>query len=97
MAANLLARSLERLGRPLAQPVDAAMDIGVFGLVESPLGIDNGARLLRARGTVEKHEALAVDLAGEDREVLPDMSDVESLYQADRRDGGHDPIPSESQ
>src|SRR5437773_9896005 len=54
----LLARALEALGRPLGEQVDAAMDVGVRGLVELALLIEHLPRLLRAHRGVEVGEWL---------------------------------------
>ena len=74
---ELAARILERLGRALAQQVDAAVDVGVFLGVAPDHRVDHGLRLLRRRRVVEINERLAMDLLGEDREVLADPPNVE--------------------
>ncbi len=64
-----LARPLEGGGRGLAQGMHAAMHVGVgMGLVVFHRA-QNRQRTLRGGGAVEVDERLAVDGAGEDREV----------------------------
>ena len=68
---------LEGLGGLGGQLVDAAVDVGVRRLVEALHGLEHLAGLLADGGRVEVHDALAVDLPVEDREVLADATDVE--------------------
>ncbi len=49
---------------------------GIFVAVCLAHRIDDGLRLLRGGGVVEIDERLAIDLAGEDREIRPDLLDV---------------------
>ena len=77
--AGLLARAFHRLGRLLAHEVDAAVDVGVLGLVGMADRIDDGIGLLRARPIVEIYQlVVVVHRGGEDREVGTDALDVES-------------------
>ena len=58
-----LPHALEGFRRPLAQPVDAAVDVGVFRFVAVADRVDHGAGLLGAGGAVEEHQGPAVDPA----------------------------------
>ena len=71
------ARLFVDLRRALAEPVDAAMDVGVLLGVVAGQAIDHGLRLLRRRGVVEVHERLAVDPLPQDREVLTDRRHIQ--------------------
>ena len=72
-----VARRLELSRGGGAQPVHAAVDVGVVLLVEAPDGVDDRARFLRRRGVVQIDERLAPDQAVQDREVLPRLRDIE--------------------
>ena len=62
-------RGLVGGGRPLADRVDAAMDVGVVLAVVVGDGVDDDVRLLARRRRVEVDQAMTVDLLVEDREV----------------------------
>src|SRR6516165_3177387 len=64
--ADLLARFLEQLGRPGAQPVNPAMHVRVIGAVIIRDPVDDGARLLRAGAGIEEHQT---GVARENREL----------------------------
>ena len=64
-----VARALVQLGRPLAEIVNATMDVGVV-LAHARHRLDHRRRLLRARRGIEEHQRPAVDgllQAGESR------------------------------
>jgi len=82
---HLLARALEALGRPLGEQVDAAMDVGVRGLVELALRVEHLPRLLRAHRGVEVGERLTVEALLEDRKVRAELVRVELDLCCDRR------------
>src|SRR3954468_12443254 len=68
---------LVEVGRLLGQLVRAAVHGGVVVLVEVPLGVEDGARLLRGRPGVEVDQLLPVAHgAGQNREVGPDRLGV---------------------
>ena len=69
-------RALVVLGGPFREDVDAAMDVGVTGLVDVVHGVEDRARLLGARGVVEVGDPLAADLLGQDGEVGADLLEV---------------------
>ena len=71
---HLLARLLEQLGRAGAQPIDAAMHIGVIGAVVIRDPVDDRARFLRAGAAIEKHET---GVARENRELALQQLRVE--------------------
>jgi hypothetical protein len=85
VGSHLLPRTLEALGRPLGEHVDAAVDVGVRGLVELALRVEHLPRLLRAHGGVEVGERLAVEALLEDREVRAEPARVELALSCDRR------------
>ena len=64
------------LGRALRENVDAAVDVGVAGLIDVVHGVEHRARLLGAGGVVEVGDPLAADLLGQDREVAADLFEV---------------------
>ena len=74
---HLDTRILVGFGRPLAQLINAAMNVGVFGLVEADDAVDHGARLLGGGGVVEVDQRLAVHLVVQDREIVVNFADVE--------------------
>ena len=76
-AAHLLARALVALGRPLGEPVDAAVHVRVAVLVEVAHRVEHLAWLLGRGGRVEVGDGLAVDEILEIREVGADALDVE--------------------
>src|ERR1700733_4131495 len=83
--ANRLAGVLvaaRRFGREI---MNAAMNIGVFGLGELRHGREDASRLLRRSRIVEIGERLAINLAGQDLELSPRAIDVERqrLFQLD--------------
>ena len=57
---DLCARFFVGVGRLLAQLVDAAMDVGVFGFVVADEAIDHRPGLLRGGAVVEVDQRLAV-------------------------------------
>ena len=59
---------LEQAGGLLGDGVHAPVHVGVGRLVVVGHGVDHGDRLLRRGGRVQVDQALAVDLAVEDRE-----------------------------
>src|SRR5438094_144244 len=71
------AGSLEVARGPLTQQVNAAVDVGVVGLVVAAQRLQDGARLLRGGGVVQVDQGLAVDLLLQDREVCADAVHVE--------------------
>ena len=72
------ARTLERLGRPLGEPVDAAMDVRVLVLVEPAHPVEHLTRLLTRGGRVEVRDRLPVEELLEDREIGPQAVGVEN-------------------
>src|SRR5262245_64912237 len=70
-AAHLLPRRLIGEGSSFAQPVDAAMDVGVLRLIGMADGIDDRLRLLRAGSAVEEDQPLATHWARQNREIRP--------------------------
>ncbi len=73
---RLLARRVVGVGRVDREPVNAAVDVGVAGLVDAALGVDHRRRLLGGGRIVEVDEGLAVDLRREDGKVAADGLDV---------------------
>src|SRR5438477_91079 len=63
---HLLTSLFEQLGRAGAQPINAAMHIGIIGAVVIRDAVDHRARFLRAGAAIEKHET---GVAREDREL----------------------------
>ena len=63
--------------RLLGEEVRPAVDVRVRLLVVAAVGVDDGTRLLRRVRVVEVDEPLAVHGLAEDRELLPDLLDVE--------------------
>ena len=74
---DLAAAVFVRGGGLLGDRVHAAVDVGVVRAVAVVHRVEHRERLLRRRRRVEVDEALAVDLAPEDREVALDRGDVE--------------------
>ena len=74
---DLLAHAVVGRGGALAQVVDAPVDVGVLGGVEARDGVDDRAWLLAGGGVVEVNQRLAAYPLREDREVLPQLFDVE--------------------
>src|SRR6185312_14979142 len=68
------ARILIELARLGAQPINAAMYIGIIGAIELAHPIDHRGRLLRARCAVEEDEA---GIVGKDRKVALDAARIE--------------------
>jgi hypothetical protein len=64
---------LKRVGRPIGQRVQAAMDVAVVALVIPDQRVDHAAGLLRRCSIIEIDERLAVDLLVQDREVGADV------------------------
>ena len=67
---DVRANRIEGNRRPLTQVVNAAVDIGVFGRVESGDRIDHRLRFLGRSSVIEVNERLASHQAGENREIL---------------------------
>ena len=63
------ASGLVGAGGPVAQRVDAAMDVGVVALVVVEQGVQDGTRFLAGRGVVKIDQRMAVDFLIQDREV----------------------------
>ena len=72
-----VARALVALGGTGAELIDAAMDVGVGGLVDVDQGIDHLPRLLRGRRGIEEDQSLAVHELGQDRKIRADLLEVE--------------------
>ena len=84
---DLGARSLEGVGRLLAEPVHAPVDVGVGGFHELVHGVGDGQRLLRRGCRIKKNQSLVVvDPTLERRELRPDRREVEA--------GGHGCSPA---
>ena len=67
------ARAFEGFGRALGELVDAAVDVRVVVRVVVHERVDDGLRLLRTRGRIEKREALSARRrVREDREIAGD-------------------------
>ena len=77
---DLAARELVGGGGFLGDRVDAAVDVGVVVPVAVVHRVEHGERLLRRRRGVEVRDALAVDLALEQRKVALDRGDVERVH-----------------
>ncbi len=77
-ARGRLTRGLIGVGGEFAQPIGAAMDIGVGGFHAADHGVDHRARLLRAGAAVEEHQRPAALRLRQDREILADAGDVEA-------------------
>ena len=68
---HLLAGLFVLLGAPLAERVDAAVDVGVVALVDAAQHVDHLPRPLRAGRVVEKHQRpVAVHHLREDRKIV---------------------------
>ena len=74
---RLRAHPLVGVRRLHRERVDAAVDVRVLRLVVARQRLDDGARLLRRRGVVEVDQRMAVHLAPEDGEVLPQPRRIE--------------------
>src|SRR5262249_24191166 len=66
------ARRLVRIGRPLAQGVDASMHVRIVAFVIRLERVEHDPRLLAGRRAVEVHEGLPVDFLVQRREILAD-------------------------
>ena len=84
-AGDLRAGVLVAARRLLRDRVHAAVHVGVRLAVHAVHRVEHRLRLLRRRRRVEVHEALAVHLALQDREVGLDPSDVERVHAATRK------------
>jgi hypothetical protein len=73
---DLFACALVSSGRPLAQIVNAAMDVGVFLLDVKNAAVDNDLRDLRRRAIVEIDQRLAVYRLVQDWKVRTNTLDV---------------------
>ena len=76
-ALHLGARILVGLRGPLAEQVNAAMDVAALGRVKAFQGVEDRLRLLRGGRVVEIHQRPAVDLLPQDGKVGPDAAHVE--------------------
>src|SRR5262245_28224081 len=65
------ARGFVGAGGPIAQLMDAAVNIGIVVLVVADDGIEDWPRLLAARRAIEVDQRVPIDLLVEDREILP--------------------------
>ena len=84
---DLGARGLEGVGRLLAEPVHAPVDVGVGGFHELIHGVRDGQGLLRRGRRIKENQPLiVVDPALERRELRPDRGKVEA--------GGHGCSPA---
>ena len=71
---DLLAGLFVLLGAPLAERVDAAVDVGVVVLVDAAQHVDHLPRPLRAGRVVEKHQRpVAVHRLLEDRKIVAQL------------------------
>ena len=77
-ARDSAARRFVVLGRRFAQPIGAAMHIGVALLHAANHGIDHNPGLLRRGAAIEKDQVLAADLLREDREIGADTGEIEA-------------------
>src|SRR5512134_2009698 len=64
-------------GSEIAEIMQPAMHIGVFVGISAQGRVEYGTRLLRRGAVVEIDEPLAVDFAGQNREIGADRLDVE--------------------
>src|SRR5262249_16714224 len=71
------ARVLIGFGAKLAQQMYAAMDIGIFGQIGMTDRIDDNLWLLGRGGIVEVYQGLAVNVLLENREVFPDLVNID--------------------
>ena len=71
-------RRLVLVGRPLAELVDAAMDVGTVALVVGDDGVDDLPRRLRGRGVVQVDQPAAVHLLAQGWEVRAQGLGVEA-------------------
>jgi hypothetical protein len=76
---DFLADLVVGVGGPLAQVVDAAVDVGILLGVEPADRVDDRLGLLAGRGVVEIDQRLAADLLTQNREVLADTFDVQRV------------------
>src|SRR5262245_41166719 len=79
--------SLEGQGGALAEPVYAAVDVGVLALVGVFDRVDDDAGLLSAGGAVEEHQPLAMYRLCQDREVAADALRIQDRHITARRTG----------
>ena len=77
-ARGLRARALVERGRPLAQQMRRAMDVGVGVAIVVVHRLEHRRRLLAGVRAVEIDERLAVHALGQDRKVRPDLLHVEA-------------------
>jgi len=72
--------------------VEAAVDVGVVGLVEAREDVDDGARFVRGGGVVEVDERFGADVLVERGEIGADVFPAERFDAGrkfeDRKDGG---------
>src|SRR5262249_22851713 len=76
IAADLFARALIGLGRRIGEIMQAAMDVRVFGRIGALDAVKHSLRLLRRSGIVEIDQRLAIDLRGQDGEILAHTGNV---------------------
>jgi len=69
---------LHQPGGLLGDGVDASVHVGVGGLVVVVHGVEDGLGLLGRRGRVEVDDRPAVDLSGQEGEVLADGADIQA-------------------
>ena len=69
---------LHLAGGLLGDGVDPPVHVGVGGLVVGVHRVEHGPRLLRRGGRVQVDDRLAVDLAGQEREVLLDRDRIQT-------------------
>ena len=72
-----VACGFHRIGGFLTHVMNAAMDIGVFGLVRPLDGLDHGTRFLCACRAVKIDQRLVVDLLAQNRKILANPRDIE--------------------
>ena len=84
--AHLLTCALEPGRRPLAELVDAPVDVRVGGLVELRHRLEHLAGLLRGRRGVQVGERLAVKALLEDREVGAQPRGIEHRLDSNRHE-----------
>src|SRR5262245_1281764 len=68
-------------GGKLAEEMHGAMNVRVVMLVEAADGVDDAARLLRRGGVVEIHKRMAVYRPVQNREIIPDLLQIEQRRQ----------------
>ncbi len=87
---DLLASQFVSRRRFLAQRMDAAMDVGVFGFVVFADRINDDLRLLCRRRVVEINQRLAMDFSIENGELAADLVNIHGRSRAIAQDGCFD-------